>query len=153
MLALAPEMPSSTVLRAVWDSKCCGCALLFAWGWIFPLQLKGATIAAINRFLIQILVSSCLTDTPQGASYAACSEKWKVLCIYSVNSEISDVISSAHFHNYLCGTTSCSHDGKGKGKKVGVENKRKREKKPSETPHWPLPAQTAELISRLGEAA
>lgn len=115
--ALALEMPSSTVLRAMWESKCCGCVLLFALGWIFPLQWKGATIAAINRFLIQLLVSSCLTDTPQGASYAACSEKWKVLCIYSVNSEISDVVSSAHFHNYLCGTTSCSHDGNGKGKK------------------------------------
>lgn len=121
----------------------------FAQGGIFPQAWKGATIAATNRFLIQLLVSSCLTGTPQGASSAVGSEKWKVLCIYSVHSEISDVISSAHFHNYLCGTTSCSHDenGKERKKKVGVKNKRK--KKCLKTPLVPVcPNHGADVLPR-----
>lgn len=77
------------------------------------LAWKEAMIAATNVFLIQPLVSSCLTVTPRGASSAVSSEKWKVLGIYSVNSEISGVISSACFHSRLCGTNSCSRDGNG----------------------------------------
>lgn len=77
------------------------------------LAWKEAMIAATNIFLIQPLVSSCLTVTPRGASSAVSSEKRKVLGIYSVNSEISGVISSACFHSRLCGTNSCSHDGNG----------------------------------------